>query len=268
MREEWPDIRGVPTDLETPPMEAGEPAPGKRVRMTAAEYAGTEVYHALYLPADWERGRRYPVLVEYAGNGLYSDDNGDLCTGRVEDCNLGSGISGGEGFIWLCLPYVSEDGRRNQRQWWGDVGRTLEYCRETVRGVCGELGGDPGAVVLAGFSRGAIACNYLGLRDEETAGLWRAFVVHSHYDGVREWEHEDGDRDSARERLKRLRGRPQFISHEGATEETEGYLEEAGIEGDFTFCALPYRNHTDSWVLRNIPERKQLRQWLREVLEG
>jgi len=143
----------------------------------------------------------------------------------------------------------------------------LKYCRETVRRVCEEFGGDPGAVVLAGFSRGAIACNYLGLRDEETAGLWRAFMVHSHYDGVRKWEHADGDRDSAGERLKRLRGRPQFISHEGSTEATERYLEEVGIEGDFTFCALPYRNHTDGWVLRDIPERERLRRWLCEVLK-
>jgi len=265
---EWPDIRGVPTDLETPPMEGGEPAPGRRVRMTAAEYAGTEVHHALYLPVDWERESKYPVLVEYAGNGPYSDANGDICTGRVEDCNLGYGISGGKGFIWVCLPYLSEDGQRNQRMWWGDVEGTLEYCRKRVREICEEFGGDPGAVVLAGFSRGAIACNYLGLRDGETAELWRAFVVHSHYDGVRQWEHADGDRDSARARLARLRGRPQFISHEGSTEATERYLEEVGTEGDFTFCALPYRNHTDSWVLRDIPERKRLRQWLWGVLEG
>jgi len=265
---EWPDIRGVPTDLETPPMEGGEPAPGRRVRMKAAEYAGTEVHDGLYLPVDWERESKYPVLVEYAGNGPYSDANGDICTGRVEDCNLGYGISGGKGFIWVCLPYLSEDGQRNQRMWWGDVEGTLEYCRKRVREICEEFGGDPGAVVLAGFSRGAIACNYLGLRDGETAELWRAFVVHSHYDGVRQWEHADGDRDSARARLARLRGRPQFISHEGSTEATERYLEEVGTEGDFTFCALPYRNHTDSWVLRDIPERKRLRQWLWGVLEG
>jgi hypothetical protein len=31
------------------------------------------------------------------------------------------------------------------------------------------FGGDASAVVLTGFSRGAIACGYLGMHDDETA---------------------------------------------------------------------------------------------------
>ena len=266
MTGELPDIRQVEPYLFPPSMTKDDPAPGRRVRQTAREYAETEVYHALYLPTDWQPGNTYPVIVDYAGNGPYSNTYGDTCTGRIEDCHLGYGISGGEGFIWICLPYISADHHRNQLQWWGDPEATVAYCKLSVRRICAEFGGDPNALLLAGFSRGAIACNYIGLRDDEIAALWQAFIVHSHYDGVQHWPHADSDRDSALERLQRLRGRPQFISHEGSTEQTEQYLQETEITAPFTFCPLPYRNHTDSWVLRNIPERHLLCKWLQDAL--
>ena len=63
-----PDINSAPQDLQTPPMENIHPAPGKRVKIILPEYRGTDVYHALYLPTDWEAGKTYPVIVEYAGN--------------------------------------------------------------------------------------------------------------------------------------------------------------------------------------------------------
>ena len=78
-----PDIREVPQDLVTPSMTTGEPSPGRRVRQTAPGYEGTEVHHALYLPTDWRKGRRYPVIVEYAGNGPYRNRIGDKCTGSL-----------------------------------------------------------------------------------------------------------------------------------------------------------------------------------------
>jgi len=268
MAAELPDLRVIQPDLVTPPIALGDPAPGKRVRQVLAEYAGTDVHHALYLPTDWQPGGRYPVIVEYAGNGPYQNKYGDTCTGKVEDCNLGYGLCGGQGFVWACLPYVSKDHRQNQLQWWGGTEATVGYCKETVRLVCREYGGDPAKVVLCGFSRGAIACNYLGLHDDEIAGLWCAFIAHSHYDGVRTWGAPADDRASALERLHRLKGRPQWLSQEGSVAQTEAYLKSTGVEAPFAFVPLPYRNHTDSWVLRDIPERTRLRQWLRGVIEG
>ena len=262
-----PDIRGVKPDLFVPPMATGQPAPGMRMKQVAKEYQDTEVYHALYLPPDWQENKCYPVIVEYAGNGPYENRFGDQCTGKVDDCKLGYGISGGKGFIWVCMPYISKDCKRNQLQWWGDVGTTVDYCKETVSRICGEYGGDSSAVILAGFSRGAIACNYIGLHDDEIAHLWLAFVAHSHYDGVRRWGYAGDDRASARKRLERLKGRVQLISHESSTSETQNYLTSTGIDAPFTFLNIPYRNHTDSWVLRDIPERKILRQWLTEKLK-
>jgi hypothetical protein len=247
-------------------MADGDPAPGRRVRQAVPEYKGVEVYHCLYLPTDWMAGRRFAVIVEYAGNGPYRNKLGDVCTGRVEDCNLGYGISGGKGLIWVCMPYVSEDHKRNQLQWWGDVEATADYCKKAVREVCEQYGGDPSSVILCGFSRGAIACNYIGLHDDGIAGLWLAFIAHSHYDGVRQWDYPESDPASAAKRLARLRGRAQFISQEASVEATRKYLEGTGISGAFTFQPLPYRNHTDTWVLRDIQERRVLRDWLRKVL--
>lgn len=263
-----PDIQTVAPDLSPPPMVEGDAQPGARVRQTAAEYEGTDVYHALYLPTDWREGERYPVIVEYAGNGPYTNDYGDVCTGKVEDCSLGYGISGGEGFIWVCLPYVSADGRRNQLQWWGDIEATVNYCKRAVPRVCEEYGGDPAKVILTGFSRGSIACNFIGLHDEAIAALWCAFVCHSHYDGVKAWPYEGADRASATARLQRLRERPQFICHEGSVDATREFLAAAYSGGAFTFQAIPYRNHTDTWVLRPIPARDKLREWLSRVLAG
>ena len=145
-----------------------------------------------------------------------------------------------------------------------NVAGTLALSSSAVAQV--ESGGDASAVFLAGFSRGAIACNYIGLRDDEIASLWRGFICHSHYDGVREWPYAGSDRKAAAERLKHLGNRPQFISNENDVNATKSYLMEVYPAGNFTFLALPFTNHTDTWVLRDIPERKAVRQWFSNVL--
>jgi hypothetical protein len=266
--QELPDIRTIPADLVTPEMVVAEPAAGRRVRHVHPAYAGTAIHHALYLPPDWRRGAKYPLIVEYAGNGNYKNQWGDISTGRVEGSNLGFGLSGGEGQIWLCLPYVNPDERRNEMIWWGDPAATAEYCKKAVPWVCEHFGGDPGRVILCGFSRGAIACNYIGLRDDEIARFWSGFLPYSHYDGVKTWPYADSGRDAALTRLQRLRGRPQFICHERSIDETRDYLAGAGVRAPFTFQAIDFRNHNDAWVLRDIPERRLARRWLKQVWDS
>ena len=265
-----PDLLSVASDLRVPECHAtGHPAPGIRVSQTTEGWRGTSVHHAIYLPADWNPGGRLPVIVEYPGNGGYQNKFGDVSTGKVEDGNLGYGISGGKGFIWVVMPFVEvKDGRKqNATLWWGDVEETKRYCIATVRDVCGRLGGDEKKVILSGFSRGAIACNFIGLHDDDIASLWRAFICHSHYDGVIEkWPYAGADRASALTRLKRLNGRPQFISHEGSTAATEALLEQSDNQGRWTFEPIPFRNHSDQWTLRDLPGRKKLRAWLSAVL--
>lgn len=256
------DIHAVEPDLETPETVDGDPAPGLRVRQYHPAYEKEgDVYHLLYLPTDWEKGKEYPVIVEYSGNKWKSS------LGAVEEDDLGYGITGGTGAIWICMPFVDVVNKKNAPTWWGDVDATVSYCIDTVRSVCKDYGGDRDAVFIAGFSRGSIACHYIGLHDEEIASLWRGFICHSHYDGVMEgWGYEAADRKSAAVRLSRLRGRPQFISQEKSTAATEEYLKSTGQKGDFTFVETGFGEHTDTFVLRDVPERAAVREWFEKAL--
>jgi hypothetical protein len=94
-----PDLYSVRPDLVRPPMENTTlAAAGRRVRAVAPGFERTQAYHPLYLPTEWEppahaTRRQYPVIVEYMGNGPWSDGYGDRSTGRPEDSNLGWGMA-------------------------------------------------------------------------------------------------------------------------------------------------------------------------------
>ena len=166
-----PDFRSIKADLKVPPLVEENIGPGIRTKIRSAQYQN-EIYHVLYLPKDWKPHKKFPVIVEYSGNGPYHDRNGDISTGLVEGSKLGYGLSGGVGYIWLCLPYLNSKGTENVRKWWGDAPNydpipTVEYCKRTVKSVCHKFGGDQKRIILCGFSRGAIACNFIGLYDDE-----------------------------------------------------------------------------------------------------
>jgi hypothetical protein len=266
-----PDLTTVPTDLMAPPLVEAAPAPRRRVRTVTTGWEGTEVHHALYLPPEWRPQSRLPVLVELPGNGSYRNAFGDACDGTVASCLLGYGISGGSGFVWVSVPLVeiSKDGvKRNAVKWWGNLEESKRYLTATVREICARWGGDAERVILCGFSRGSIGCNFVGLHDDEIAGMWRAFICHSHYDGViTKWPYRGADRATALRRLQRLGDRPQWISHEGSMTGIGDYLESTGVKGNWTLVPLPFRNHSAEWVLRPLPERQRLRDWLAAVLD-
>lgn len=266
-----PDLSTAKTVLFAPPFASAPPAPGLRVRQTTAGWQTTKVYHALYLPKNWKRGRKYPVIVEYAGNGNYQNKYGDVSTGSVEGSSMGYGLSKGKDFIWICMPFIENKDavKQNATTWWGDVEETEKYLFATINELVSTAGADTANLILAGFSRGAIACNYLGLYDDRISTIWKAFFCHSHYDGVREtWPYANADKPSALQRLQRLQGRPQWISQEGSTAQTQKYLLATGIKADFTFKGIPYRNHSDQWLLKDIPESKAARAWLRRVVNS
>lgn len=89
-------------------MTEEDPAPGQKVKQDSPEYQGTDVYHTLYIPTNCQEGKRYPVLVEYTGNKFPACGS----TGEVKEANFGYGLSGGEGFIWVCMPYVQKGKKR------------------------------------------------------------------------------------------------------------------------------------------------------------
>ena len=205
-----PDIRSVKPDLVVPPLSDDAPAAGRRIKQVHPDWAETQVYHLLYLPHNWKPEVKLPVIVEFAGNGPYRSPFGDVSTGRPEGSTMGYGISGGQGFLWICLPYLNNTSTANVTRWWGnapkyDAGPTVAYTKEVVPWICKKYGGDSQRVILCGFSRGAIACNFIGLHDDDISKLWWAMIPYSHYDGVIErWGYPGADRKSALARLKRL----------------------------------------------------------------
>lgn len=254
-------------DLVTPPMTTRKPAAGRRVHQTAPEYKGTDVYHTLYLPRDWTPDRKFPVIVEYTGNKFPTSGS----TGEVKDANFGYGLTGGQGFIWITMPYIEKGRTKNAVTWWGDKQATIDYCKINLPRICKQYGGDQKSVFVCGFSRGAIATSYIGLADDEIAKLWRGFIAHDHFDGQRKWNYPDSDRQSALERLARLKGRPVLVCG-GANEFLKEHLDLA----EFTFLKPPVAKifkipegkvihpHTDLWMHRASEYRTIARKWLRD----
>lgn len=256
-------------DLITPQMTEQEPAAGRRVRQVALEYQNTDVYHALYLPTDWHAEGKYPVIIEYTGNKFSQSGS----SGEVKDANLGYGMSGGKGFIWVSMPYVAKDKKQNATTWWGDIDATIDYCKINVPRICQQFGGDSENVVICGFSRGAIATSYIGLADDEIAKLWKGIFAHDHFDGQREWQYPNSDRAAAMKRLERLQGRPVW-----AGGSANDFLKQQLHLGDFTIVKIPVAKifsipdgkvihpHTDLWMHRDSQYRDRARQWLQQVV--
>jgi len=180
------DIRTIPEDLTRPTELSDAPGPGKVVmdQITNPKFfpsgrpaSPTALQgHAVYLPTNWEPGKKYPVVFEYLGNTV----------GVRSLKGIGYGLTGGRDFIWVILPIVSEfpatqpDVEVN----WGvgaALSNTVAYAKQAVREVCEKWGGDRDNCILMGYSRGGIACNLIGLYDDEIASLWKAMVPGAHY---------------------------------------------------------------------------------------
>lgn len=266
---------GNSTFSSPPPVTCDSPAPGKRVAVTAEEYLGTDVFHTLYLPTDWAPGKLYPVIVEYAPNQTSDFD------GTVEDTQLGFYQSGGEGFIWVTMPFINytTGPPRQATTWWGDgsvrdpIGEQLsaEYTKTNLIRILENYGGDPSSVLLTGFSRGAIATGYIGLRDEEMADIWLGFLPHSHHDGG------SFTPDPGLERLSRIAGRASFITYGqqnldgGSTNSLAGVaiLDQLGFPVESH--ELIGVAHTDTWIeddasASSLAVRDSLRQWLADTI--
>lgn len=227
-----------------PDISRAAPAPGRRVYQQLPGWETTSVTHVLTLPREWQPGGKYPVIVEYTGNVFYHK----FChsTGYTDQGNLAYGLARGEKFITLNLPFISGDGQREQIDGWGDIGKAADYCVEAVRLVCERYGGDAGAVFFVGFSRGEYAANYLALRDDRIAALWRAFVGTN---PGRPWKPADGAGWNKvglgwDERAARLQGRPWFAAP----------------------ANLGAHVHVDVEYLEDRPSTVATRRWMQEIL--
>lgn len=269
----WEFGGGVSVWASVPPLTNDAPAPGKRVRITAPEYVGTGVYHTLYLPVDWTPGGSYPVIVEYAPN-LYGS-----FSGSVEDTHLGYYQSAGAGCIWVSMPCINDTTTPDTEAvtWWANgsvddpTGESLtaKYTKRNLIRILEDYGGDSSAVFVTGFSRGAIACGYIVLRDTAMADIWLGFMPHSHHDGG------TFTPDPGNVRLSRVSGRASFITYgdsdSGAANSITGVNILTGLGFPVESHEIPGTDHTDEWILDTaspaaLSVRADLRQWLSDTV--
>ncbi|MDZ8117637.1 hypothetical protein [Pontiella agarivorans] len=244
--------------LEVPAMVNAPPAPGLRVKHQLKVFREKEAYHALYLPPGWTPGKRYPVIVEYSGNRWLNPPCHS--PGRPESGRMGFGMSEGKGFIWVNAPFVNRDGSLALNGW-GDADVTADYAVDLVKMLCADFGGDPDNVILTGFSRGAVACGYIGLRNDKISSLWKAFHPCQHYDG--DGVHGATFESALNERMPRLNGRPTFHTDNGRHAELHDLFEQTGQP--VTFAESGIGAHTDSMLLENRPSTLELRAWLKRI---
>ncbi len=226
---------------------------------------------------------------------------GETALTEGEQAGMKEFIGGGKGFIWVVLPFVSADQKTDMDWWWGDPDITADYAVAAIDSVCKQWGGDAKEVILTGYSRGAIACNYIGLRNDKIAKLWLGMVPASHYDN-RGWKQSKVDQQRRTERLLRLGSTPQYVCSEihlakrhtdpkllamirekniktidAAKRELElqSMLDQEGIrqfitqnhpKGKFTFVTFPWVNHDGQWILRDTPSRRHLRSWVKRLV--
>jgi hypothetical protein len=240
-----------------PQLSDGPPAPGAFVRVVAPEYEGSGVYHGLYLPPDWQPDRRYPVIVESPCNkyGAFS--------GKVDDAALGYHLAGCRAFVWIVVPYIQ--GQSNLDYGWGDVPATIAYWSQNVPRALQAYGGDAGAVLLAGFSRGAIGASYIGLSGPEIADTWLAFIMHSHADVVSNLTPDQGAGSALR--MQRIAGRTTLLSwgaagDGGAVNSLKGVDLLTGYGYPLTAFAVPGVGHTDAWAADDPIARQTAQTWL------
>lgn len=252
-RGEEPEWTRPPGRLELPAVEDAAPAPGKRVRYRLPEDEGTGIYSVLNLPADWQRGKKYPLIVEYPGNIFYAP----VCysTGRPEQCVIGYGITKGNGAICLGMPFIDRAAGEIAENAWGNADDTADYVMRTVGEICDQFGGDRENIVLTGFSRGAIACGYIGLRDDSIASLWKGFHACQHSDGS-DWN--GSNMAGAIERAARFRGKSVFQT-DNSPDKFQPVMEVMKAEVTWAQSGLGF--HSTAMFLDGRPSTRQLREW-------
>jgi hypothetical protein len=249
-----------PGRIDVPAVEEGEPKPGRRARYRLTGDERTGIASVLHLPEDWQAGKKYPVIVEYPGNMFF----GPACysTGLPDQCIIGYGITKGRGAICLGLPFLDRASGRIVENGWGNPDETADHAVSMVAEVCEKFGGDRERIVLTGFSRGAIACGYIGLRNERIACLWKGFHACQHYDGGG-WN--GATLPGAVERAARFKGTAVFQTDN--SRETYQPVMDA-MKAEVTWADSGLHWHSTAMFLDDRPSTVQLRDWFWRLVGG
>lgn len=241
--------------VAVPEITEEKPAPGRRVRHRVPE--NSPAYAILHLPEDWTPDRRYPVIAEFPGNEFFHEHC--FSTGLPDQCIIGTGMTKGRGAICLGLPFVAEDGSIAESGW-GDPDRTVAHTLAMIDDICERFGGDRENLFLTGFSRGALACGYIGLRDDRIAPLWKGFHACQHYDGDG-WN--GATMEGALERAKRFRGIGVFQT-DNPPDKFAAVMEAMQVPVVWEQSGL--EAHATAMFLDDRPSTEALRKWFWEMV--
>jgi hypothetical protein len=246
--------------VEVPAVSDGDPAPGRRVRYRLAGDPAGGPYAVLQLPEEWRPGVALPLIVEYPGNIFFVP--GCYSTGLPDQCVIGVGITRGRGAICLALPFVDRAAGVIAEGGWGVPDDTASYAVAMVEQVCREFGADRANIVLTGFSRGALACGFIGLRDDRIAALWKGFHACQHYDGDG-WN--GATEAGALVRARRFRGRAVFQT-DNSRVKFQAVMDAMRVP--VTWADSGLGAHATAMFLDDRPSTEQLRRWFRELVSA
>jgi hypothetical protein len=253
-----PEWTRPPGRLDVPPIETGAPGPGKRVRYELPGDENSGLHAILHLPGDWQEGKAYPVIVEFPGNIFFAP----VCysTGLPDQCVIGHGICKGMGAISVGLPFIDRERGRIMENGWGNADQTADYAVQMVELVCTRFGGDRRNIVLTGFSRGAIACGFIGLRNDRIARLWKGFHACQHYDGDG-WN--GATMKDALLRAERFRGSAVFQT-DNSQAPFQPIMDRMGARVTWASSGLGF--HSTAMFLDERPSTQNLRAWFWDLV--
>ena len=253
-----PEWKRPPGRIDVPAVEDAPPAPGKRVRYRLPGDEKNGIYSVLNLPEDWQNGTTYPVIVEYPGNIFFAP--ACYSTGLPDQCLIGYGMTKGKGAICLGMPFVDRAHGKVVENAWGNSDDTADYVMRMVAEVCAKFGGDHENVVLTGFSRGAIACGYIGLRDDRIAALWKGFHACQHSDGAN-WN--GATMSGAIERAARFQGKAVFQT-DNSQDKFQPVMDAMKTKVTWAQSGLGF--HSTAMFLDDRPSTQQLREWFWQLV--
>ncbi|WP_344788459.1 hypothetical protein [Postechiella marina] len=222
--------------------------------------AGSNLYSVVYLPKNWKpnNSKKYPVIVEFPGNVYYTKQC--YSTGKPEDCVIGYGMSKGENAIWVSLPFVDYSKNSIAENGWGNADNTADYTVKTVNHIINNFGGDANNIVLTGFSRGAIACGFIGLRNDEISNLWKGIHACQHYDGDG-WK--GANMAEALVRLKRLK-KIKLFETDNSESKLKAMLDK--VNADVVYYNSGLKAHACDMFLDDRTSTLALRTWFKSLV--